>query len=262
MDRPVAQIDYFGHPGRIFVVGDLHGMAHSLRRLLERAEFDEDRDVLWSLGDLIDRGPYSEDCINLLTEPWFNAIRGNHEQLMLDAIESDTGLYFWLDNGGDWAFGSDWDSVEVTERISALPWAAELETAAGRYGLVHADVARDTSWSAFVDDLIQNRESARETALWSRISASSSSRGVKASEVDGIDKVLVGHTIMEKARFWGNRVFLDTGAALVHDQNAALTMLQIHPQEKLWRLSTAGDREAQAWWDEQPNRFLFSAVAP
>ena len=71
--------------GRDFVVGDIHGMFPALRELLARAGFDEECDRLFSVGDLIDRGPRSREALEWLAQPWFHAVRGNHEQLLLDS---------------------------------------------------------------------------------------------------------------------------------------------------------------------------------
>lgn len=37
-----------------------------------------------SVGDLVDRGPDSIGCLKLLEAPWFHAVMGNHEQLLLN----------------------------------------------------------------------------------------------------------------------------------------------------------------------------------
>jgi len=66
--------------GRDFVVGDIHGMFPALEELLASVEFDGDRDRLFSVGDLVDRGPLSKHAPDWLAHPWFIACRGNHEQ--------------------------------------------------------------------------------------------------------------------------------------------------------------------------------------
>ncbi|WP_181942315.1 metallophosphoesterase, partial [Klebsiella pneumoniae] len=58
-------------------------------------------DLLISVGDLIDRGPQSADCLGLLRCRWFRAVRGNHEQMALEALESGD-MALWQMNGGDW----------------------------------------------------------------------------------------------------------------------------------------------------------------
>ena len=53
--------------GRDFVVGDVHGMFSALRELLAVAGFDDRRDRLFSVGDLIDRGPDSRGSLDWLS---------------------------------------------------------------------------------------------------------------------------------------------------------------------------------------------------
>lgn len=68
--------------GRDFVVGDLHGCRSMLDDLLAKVSFDGTRDRLFSVGDLVDRGPDSQGCLALLLEPWFFAVLGNHEAML------------------------------------------------------------------------------------------------------------------------------------------------------------------------------------
>src|SRR3546814_10866998 len=70
--------------GSDFIVGDLHGCLDLLQVELDRVGFDRAKDRLFSVGDLIDRGPDSMGCLRLLREPWFFAARGNHEDMLLD----------------------------------------------------------------------------------------------------------------------------------------------------------------------------------
>lgn len=63
--------------GRDFIVDDLHGCLDLLDIELDRVGFDPAVDRLFSVGDLIDRGPDSMGCLRLLNKPWFFAVRGN-----------------------------------------------------------------------------------------------------------------------------------------------------------------------------------------
>lgn len=258
--KPVQRLDLSDHPGRVFVVGDLHGMAHAFERLLDAAGFDPSQDLVWSLGDLIDRGPFSARCLSLLDEPWFRAIRGNHEQLMLDA-GNDRGTWLqWTVNGGDWAAGYPWDGPELRARLDALPWAADLTTRVGRIGLIHADVDRGCDWPALLDELEQDQGRARQNALWSRVSANQATRGLPGRQVAGVDLILVGHSIVERCFQWGNFWFLDSGAVVSDDPSAALSMMEIHPTLEFWSVPTAQDPAASAWWGKQLDR-LAAALA-
>ncbi len=71
---------------RIFVVGDIHGCLDMLNEKLLSVDFDESKDLLISVGDLIDRGEQNVECLDLITYPWFRAVRGNHEQMAIDAL--------------------------------------------------------------------------------------------------------------------------------------------------------------------------------
>ena len=99
-------------PGeRIYAIGDVHGRQDLFEQLIALIEADaRSRRALRSrivvLGDVIDRGPSSAALIRRLrayTEhsDRFIVLKGNHEQLMVDALEGDYGLLrAWLDLGG------------------------------------------------------------------------------------------------------------------------------------------------------------------
>ena len=72
--------------GRDFILGDLHGTTILLRALMEHVVFDPGKDRLFSVGDLIDKGKDSPGGLALLRQPWFHAVKGNHEEMMLDYL--------------------------------------------------------------------------------------------------------------------------------------------------------------------------------
>ena len=57
--------------GRDFVIGDLHGCFDLFLDLLEEIEFCTFTDRMFSVGDLIDRGDKSIECLRLIKKPWF-----------------------------------------------------------------------------------------------------------------------------------------------------------------------------------------------
>jgi len=223
-------------------------MAHALEELLGLAGFDPARDLVWSLGDLVDRGPYSPRCLELLDQPWFRAIRGNHEQLMLDAVSDPDTWLIWTLNGGDWAPDYHWDDPALHRKLSDLPWAADLRTAQGRIGLVHADLDLGLRWTQFLEAIESDLGQARNIALWSRTSISRATRGIPGPQVKDVDLVLMGHSIVDQAFQWGSLWFLDSGAVASQDPSAALSMLEVHPGLRLWTLPTASDPVATQWW--------------
>jgi serine/threonine protein phosphatase 1 len=74
----------------IYAIGDIHGELRKLEELLEHLPLaSEDRLVF--IGDYVDRGPNSAQVLDLLvqirsTRPGTFFLRGNHEQMMLDAL--------------------------------------------------------------------------------------------------------------------------------------------------------------------------------
>ena len=70
--------------GRDLVVGDLHGHRAQFELELQRLSFNPLRDRVFSVGDLINRGPDSLGTIALLEQPWFHAVLGNHELMLLN----------------------------------------------------------------------------------------------------------------------------------------------------------------------------------
>lgn len=70
-----------------WAVGDLQGCLQPLQCLLERVKFNSDRDVLWSVGDIINRGPQCLDTLRWFYERRDNIrmVLGNHDLHLLAA---------------------------------------------------------------------------------------------------------------------------------------------------------------------------------
>ena len=136
--------------GRDFAVGDIHGHFPALERLLARVGFDEACDRLFAVGDLIDRGPASARFADFLEHPWFHAVRGNHEQMMIESAFDQGMLATWEDNGGAWATRFLSPSAIDRLRVVAdqLPIAIEVATRYGLVGLVHAHLPLP-NWAVF-----------------------------------------------------------------------------------------------------------------
>jgi serine/threonine protein phosphatase 1 len=94
-----------------FVIGDTHGCLKTLRHLLEEKLALTHNDSVYFLGDLIDRGQNSAQVITYildLKQKGYNisSIRGNHEQMLLDAVDSKSGLKDWVLNTGNLTLNS------------------------------------------------------------------------------------------------------------------------------------------------------------
>lgn len=68
-----------------YAIGDIHGCHDSLRALMDRIGFSPDRDRLWFVGDIINRGPKSLESLRLVRDLGDNALvtLGNHDMHFL-----------------------------------------------------------------------------------------------------------------------------------------------------------------------------------
>ena len=92
-----------GQFGRLIAIGDIHGCVHALDVLLgEIVPTSSDRLVF--LGDLIDQGRDSGAVIDRLIQLQQQCdvvlIKGNHEEMILAARESESALRYWENCGG------------------------------------------------------------------------------------------------------------------------------------------------------------------
>lgn len=90
-------------PGRLIAIGDVHGCVHALDAVLA-AIAPRAADQLVFLGDLVDQGRDTRDVLERLIELEsrcrLTIIRGNHEEMMFAARESEEALRYWEVCGG------------------------------------------------------------------------------------------------------------------------------------------------------------------
>lgn len=74
-----------------FLVGDIHGCLLELIKALQKVDFDYKEDVLISVGDLVDRGPYSAEVLHLcmFTIKHFYMVQGNHDNRLLRHLKGN-----------------------------------------------------------------------------------------------------------------------------------------------------------------------------
>ena len=252
--------------GRDFVAGDLHGHFDTLEHALGELRFDPDRDRLFSVGDLIDRGPRSADALQWLASGRILAVRGNHEQMLVHSLALEDGRLLrsgygaqWFDNGGSWwwgFFGVDkdrqalWRDVnhhtrraEWLEAMHQVPYLRRVETTGGPVGIAHTmgDYHRD--WRTREDAMTQGAARAQQAPypymeytptdmLWTRPEIERANRDAPdlPPAMHHIALVLIGHT-PDRAPRWTrqNVLCIDTG---VHVPDYGhLTLAQVETGE-------------------------------
>ena len=234
--------------GRDFCIGDLHGCRQMLDTLLLSFDFDRSRDRLFSVGDLIHRGPESAECLRLAEEPWFFPVLGNHEAMQLAAYSGA----FWVEDakfetGLEYLADANPAVIEAEHRrflqiLDNLPLAIETFLPDGRrIGIVHAGLRWPYTWAQVQEtyrrdsDLDYPRDALQPSLIWDRLTsdAAFSLLGGKEEErisrldfdircrhhyhsrpVAGLDLLISGHSQVPLAAPLkaGMRLFMDTGA--------------------------------------------------
>ena len=176
------------------------------------------QDLLVSVGDLIDRGQESFECLDLINQPWFRAVRGNHEQMMLDAITGTGSFGHWMSNGGGWWHSLDYEQdmrlKSLLPKVAELPLIIEVEKGGKKFVICHADYPHDEyEYGKPVDS---------QQAIWSRERISLSIDGFSSS-ISGADLFIFGHTPALQPMRNKNQLYIDTGAVF----NGNLTLYEL-----------------------------------
>lgn len=197
----------------VWAVGDLHGCYTNLMNRLDAVGFDPAQDLLVSVGDLIDRGAENVECLELLTMPWFKAVRGNHEQMMLDGLSEHGNVAHWMSNGGSWFFNLDYDKGRLANallfKVAELPLIIELSKGGKKFVICHADYPSG--------EYEFGKELDPELVIWNRERVSVSMDLVgKVPETDlfipGANLFVFGHTPARHPMRFSNQLYIDTGA--------------------------------------------------
>lgn len=194
---------------KTYAIGDIHGCLDQLQRLVELCERDagEGRSKLIFLGDYIDRGPDSRGVIEFLIDlqKWspdeIICLRGNHEDLLLNALEGEDAEDNWLLNGGDATLESYRVSRVIDIPAPHVTWLRSLP-------LFHDDGRRFFVHAGVHPDRPLDQQRARDL-LWIR-------EPFLGSNKDFGRFIVHGHTPLRKGRpdLRTNRVNIDTGAVL------------------------------------------------
>ncbi|EHK0699930.1 metallophosphoesterase [Salmonella enterica] len=204
---------------KIWAVGDLHGCHGILMRNLDEVGFSPAEDLLISVGDLIDRGTQNLECLELLQMPWFRAVRGNHEQMMLDALTPNGNVTHWMANGGDWFFRLDYDQERLAkalvELVRQLPYVIELNSGGQMTVIAHADYPGE-SYQFGKDVTLFD-------VIWRRARIVDAQDNI-GGPIAGADRFVFGHTPTRVPLTFWNQFYIDTGA--VFSGNLTLMQLQ------------------------------------
>ena len=219
--EPSAQSAALPAGQRAYAVGDVHGRADLFEALIEAVETDDASrgpadSLVILLGDLVDRGPDSAGVLRMARE-WsarrpVRALKGNHEEMFLEAFDSEEVLRQFLRHGGretvlsypvdPTTYGAA--DLQETQRIMRqvvpaedVAYMATMEDMIelGDYLFVHAGIRPGVP-------LDQQRVS---DLRWIR-------EPFNNAREDLGKTVVYGHTIYDEADLAPSRIGIDTGA--------------------------------------------------
>ncbi|WP_051356375.1 metallophosphoesterase [Azorhizobium doebereinerae] len=236
----------------IYAIGDLHGRADLLDRAAAAIGADAARTPRLApltvfLGDYVDRGPGSAAIVERLASGAFPtpivALKGNHEAVLLAALEDDATLVRWCGFGGLetlFSYGCDVRPVQLGRDLAAtraafaaaLPeahraWMAglPLHFTAGDYFFCHAGIRPGVPLHA----------QAEQDLLWIR-------DDFLTSQARHERVIVHGHTPVMAADLQPYRINIDTGAF----GTGRLTCLRLEGADRRVMALTMGGRAPQA----------------
>lgn len=195
--------------GNDWVMGDLHGCLELFNTALKDIEFNPEVDRMFSVGDLVDRGPNSIECLDLLNQPWFHAVKGNHEDMMLGVHRANWPKDNYIANGGSWFFQVRDSTKDAAARlVEKLPLVIVIDHASGkRFNIVHAEMP-------LTDKDIDEGIMWPDSFIWSRTLIKSSRQPGYEWKLlkEGLSPTFVGHTVLDQPEILESHIFIDTGA--------------------------------------------------
>ncbi len=208
--------------GRDFVVGDIHGCYDEFMMALKKIGFNFEKDRIFSVGDIIDRGTNNVKSMTLIDEPWFFLILGNHEAMLKEKY-----FYNAERNGTLWAkeIYEDVNNenhkqlIMFINKLKNLPYVFYIKGKGNKeYVVTHAelpfkfyheeDITLDELKKDENKDYFSSLDFRECNVLWGR------SQHMWNDVIYGVDWVFHGHTIFDTPHIAGNRCHIDLGFCL------------------------------------------------
>lgn len=223
---------------RHLIIGDLHGRYDELMRLLDKANYDPAKDIIYSVGDIIDRGPCSWEIIEFFEGERRYAIKGNHELMCLDREWADV----WLANGGEQFLESiafcGVGYEQAKDVIRKWPWVIDVGAPDEEFSfrIVHAEMPPEWSDEFFkrvLDESLNHNDTTFAHLVWSRRLIDTAKRNVANMRPAHIGinfhpdrrrQVFAGHTPHKNILKVGDHWFLDTWTGRKQSMIDAVTL--------------------------------------
>ena len=207
-----------------YVVCDIHGEKELYEYGLKKVGFDKEKDHLYVIGDVIDRG---KDGIKLLLEfmsnPSADLTLGNHEYMMLNSVDPEGSIALtgdksriWTDyNGGSKTY-SQWVNLLRKERLEILSFLRKcyisktvmVQDTEGKehpYILTHSAYDEDLNDLTYDEAVAEFGLEAVESHVWNSIYRTGDTKGIDNYYKRINDEqvtFITGHVPVQKARLF------------------------------------------------------------
>lgn len=183
-----------------YVIGDIHGEIDKLKTIIEKINYDSTQDKLIFVGDYVDRGADSYEVykyIKKLDNEKNIFIRGNHEEMMVDAVLNENKIDLWYHNGGQEtkeSFPNNSELKNAAHFFDSLPYYYTTQD----YIFVHAGINPSKGLE----------EQTEHDLFWIR----EPFLRAKSEDFKENRTIVAGHTPVAEVKFEENKILVDTGA--------------------------------------------------
>lgn len=209
-------------PGRLVIVGDVHGCYDELQDLMTRCKYNSE-DNLVLVGDLVNKGPKSREVIHLAQQEGALVVRGNHDDAVLSARERQV-MGQTVKPRMAWITDVSPDELAY---LNSLPYSLSLPD----YGVlvVHAGLVpgRPLQQQRLKDiyrmrDLQEEGGEAANGTRWSGVETSTDGSTPWALHWTGPEHVFFGHDAKRGLQLQDYCTGLDTGCCYGRNLTAAI----------------------------------------
>ena len=218
---------------QIYIIGDVHGCFNTLLELIKQFP-NKERSKICFVGDVVDRGLFSCDVVELIIQNGYKMVMGNHERRLLNnqleflnnKVPFDRSWFFG--NGGEATYRSYFgQSMKFKQRhidfLEQRPVYLEFKEHKNQNGehLVVSHSAVGELWG--LREALKRQEEFKKHLL--------SGRG-DMTQVEGIFNVY-GHTPVREPQIYKNSANIDTGCVFNEDGYDKLCALEF-PSMKIY----------------------------
>jgi serine/threonine protein phosphatase 1 len=211
-----------------YAISDIHGCYSMFLKMLEKIQFDETKDTLYILGDIMDRGPEIPQMVRWVWEHESDHVimlKGNHEDMFVSYPDPEYYAYYY-------SHFSAQEIHHLLHWIPSLPNYLEIRVGNTDYILVHAGIT---------EEILTTGEDPDDYCIWARYEFYSG-KGIPGKTI------VFGHTPMMSQmindelsiHIWRPKdpdihmIGIDTGAVFARRFGGKLSCLRLEDQKEFY----------------------------